>query len=91
LSCVARFGRFINLARDNLQTNDRLEMAPFAKTLSFPSVDMIYLQEKEHQICRKYIPESDKVRNRAEGNGPSDYKGHTSQGFKHTNEQAFQP
>jgi hypothetical protein len=57
--------------------------------------DMIYLHKKEHQICKKHIPESDEIRNRAEASGPSGYKGHTMQASstpmsKHSNPEISQ-
>lgn len=56
-SCIAPFGRFIDLARSNATDNARLEMAPFAKSVSFTSVDMAGLYEQRTRLARTVFQE----------------------------------
>jgi len=57
-SCVAPFGRFIDLSKSNAQNNERLEMAPFAKNVSFTSVDMGFLYDKNIKLAGKIFQEA---------------------------------
>ncbi|KAH8711877.1 hypothetical protein GQ44DRAFT_689781 [Phaeosphaeriaceae sp. PMI808] len=50
-SCIAPFGRFLDLRKSNAQTNERLEMAPFAKNASFTSIDIDFLYQKNAKIA----------------------------------------
>jgi NADPH:quinone reductase-like Zn-dependent oxidoreductase len=42
-SCMAPFGRFLELGTSNAQANERLEMSPLRRNVNFTSVDMEYL------------------------------------------------
>lgn len=57
-SCVAPFGKFIDLAKENSQTNARLEMAPFDKSVSFTSVNMAYLRQQNVKFAGRIFQEA---------------------------------
>ncbi len=42
-SCVAPFGRFIELGKKDFSVNSRLEMAPFMRNVMFAAVDLVTL------------------------------------------------
>jgi acyl transferase domain-containing protein/NADPH:quinone reductase-like Zn-dependent oxidoreductase/ubiquinone/menaquinone biosynthesis C-methylase UbiE len=42
-SCMAPFGRFLELGTSSAQANERLEMSPLRRNVNFTSVDMEYL------------------------------------------------
>jgi NADPH:quinone reductase-like Zn-dependent oxidoreductase len=45
--CIASFGRFIELGKRDFAINSRLEMAPFARNVSYIAVDLVtFLEEK---------------------------------------------
>jgi NADPH:quinone reductase-like Zn-dependent oxidoreductase len=48
--CIASFGRFIELGKRDFAVNGRLEMAPFARNVSYIAVDLVtFLEERpEH-------------------------------------------
>ncbi|KAH7397176.1 hypothetical protein BKA66DRAFT_566312 [Pyrenochaeta sp. MPI-SDFR-AT-0127] len=57
-SCVAPFGRFIDLAKHKSQTKAQLEMAPFGKNVSFTSVDMTYLHQQNAKLAGRIFQEA---------------------------------
>lgn len=40
-NCIARFGRFVEIGKRDLEANKNLEMAPFARSASFAAIDLI--------------------------------------------------
>ncbi|KAH7381320.1 polyketide synthase-like protein [Phaeosphaeria sp. MPI-PUGE-AT-0046c] len=56
-SCIAPFGRFIDLARSNASENARLEMAPFGKNVSFTSVHMARLYDQRNRLAGNMFQE----------------------------------
>ena len=44
--CIASFGRFIELGKQDFAVNSRLEMAPFARNVTFAAVDLVALLEE---------------------------------------------
>ncbi|KAL6710125.1 hypothetical protein ACN47E_009916 [Coniothyrium glycines] len=46
-SCVAPFGRFIDLRENTMRSNEKLEMAQFQRNVSFSSVDLGMLQAQK--------------------------------------------
>lgn len=50
-SCVAPFGRFIELGKNNTQANGRLEMAPFERNVSFSSIDVEFLYQQNPRLA----------------------------------------
>lgn len=57
-SCVAPFGRFVDLEKSNAENNERLEMAPFTKNVSFMSVNMDFLYQKNIKLASKIFQEA---------------------------------
>jgi NADPH:quinone reductase-like Zn-dependent oxidoreductase len=43
--CVARFGRFIEVGKVDLEAARRLDMSPFRRCTTFASVDLMQLRE----------------------------------------------
>ena len=54
-SCVAPLGRLVDL---NTQTTQRLEMAPFERSVSFVSVDIALLYKKKPKVAAKVFQEA---------------------------------
>lgn len=49
-SCIAPFGRFIEIGKRDLEQNSSLEMAPFVRSVMFASLDLITLGELRGDI-----------------------------------------
>ena len=49
-SCIARFGRFIEIGKRDIHENSKLDMDPFRKNISFASVDMITVFEHNKEL-----------------------------------------
>lgn len=49
-SCIAPFGRFIEIGKRDLELNSSLEMAPFVRSVTFASLDLITLGELRGDI-----------------------------------------
>lgn len=49
-SCIAPFGRFIEIGKRDLEQNSSLEMAPFVRSVTFASLDLITLGELRGDI-----------------------------------------
>ncbi|GAB1210912.1 hypothetical protein ATERTT37_000022 [Aspergillus terreus] len=43
--CLARFGRFVEIGKKDLEQNSRLDMSTFVRNVSFSSVDILYWQQ----------------------------------------------
>ncbi|KAJ5904404.1 hypothetical protein N7504_006787 [Penicillium tannophilum] len=56
--CVAPFGRFIELGKRDISQNSRLEMAHFNQNLTFSSVDLGVVREKNTRLTRKLMREA---------------------------------
>ncbi|KAL7775796.1 hypothetical protein CFE70_009640 [Pyrenophora teres f. teres 0-1] len=54
-SCVAPFGRLVDL---NIKRTDRLEMAPFERSVSFMSVDIALLYNKKPKVAAEVFQEA---------------------------------
>lgn len=53
LRCLSRFGRFVEIGKHDIETNNDLEMSSFAHSATFTHVDLMQLQEyKGPQIHR---------------------------------------
>lgn len=44
-NCMARFGRFVEIGKRDLEQNHSLEMGAFTRNISFSSVDLLQLEE----------------------------------------------
>ena len=49
-SCIARFGRFIEIGKRDIHENAKIDMDPFRKNISFASVDMITVFEHNRPL-----------------------------------------
>ncbi|KAJ5938107.1 hypothetical protein N7454_004449 [Penicillium verhagenii] len=56
--CVAPFGRFIELGKRDISQNSRLEMAHFHQNLTFSSVDLNVVREKNFKMTRRLMREA---------------------------------
>ncbi|KAJ6109226.1 hypothetical protein N7486_001460 [Penicillium sp. IBT 16267x] len=56
--CVAPFGRFIELGKRDISLNSRLEMAHFNKNVTFSSVDLGFVREKNPELTRRLMREA---------------------------------
>jgi len=45
LNCVARFGRFVEIGKRDLEGNSKLEMEVFKRQVAFASVDLLQMEE----------------------------------------------
>ncbi|RHZ73806.1 hypothetical protein CDV55_100878 [Aspergillus turcosus] len=51
--CIATFGRFIEIGKRDIEMNNSIEMAPFARQVSFSSLDLVKLgEQRPHEIAR---------------------------------------
>lgn len=53
--CLASFGRFVEIGKRDIVTNTRLEMAPFAKNVTFSSVDMVVVDSERPALMKKLL------------------------------------
>lgn len=53
--CVARFGRFIEIGKRDLEQNNFLEMAPFTRSVSFSSVDIVALGDLKGDLVAEIL------------------------------------
>ncbi|KAJ5628114.1 hypothetical protein N7490_010342 [Penicillium lividum] len=56
--CVAPFGRFIELGKRDIDQNSRLEMAHFNQNVTFSSVDLGVVREKNPRLTRRLMREA---------------------------------
>ncbi|CAO2658326.1 Nn.00g060490.m01.CDS01 [Neocucurbitaria sp. VM-36] len=57
-SCIAPFGRFVELGKSNAEANGRLEMAPFQRNVSFSSVDVEFLRSHNASVASKIFQDA---------------------------------
>jgi acyl transferase domain-containing protein/NADPH:quinone reductase-like Zn-dependent oxidoreductase len=55
--CLASFGRFVEIGKRDIVTNTRLEMAPFAKNVTFSSVDLVVVLAERPRLMRRLLSE----------------------------------
>ncbi|KAI9737711.1 MAG: hypothetical protein M1818_005715 [Claussenomyces sp. TS43310] len=53
--CLASFGRFIEIGKRDIVGNTRLEMAPFAKNVTFSSVDLIVVLSERPLLMKRLL------------------------------------
>ena len=56
-SCIARFGRFIEIGKRDIHENAKIDMDPFRKNISFASVDMITVFEHNRPLGARVFKE----------------------------------
>lgn len=57
-SCIAPFGRFIEIRKRDLEQNSSLEIAPFVRFITFASLDSITLSELRGDIVADIFVQS---------------------------------
>ena len=55
--CLASFGRFVEIGKRDIVTNTRLEMATFAKNVTFSSVDLVVVVDERPKLMKKLMSE----------------------------------
>ena len=60
-SCVARFGRFIEIRKRDIHENGRLDMSSFRRNVSFHSLDLITIYEHSRPLGARLLRESMKL------------------------------
>lgn len=60
-SCIARFGRFIEIGKRDIHENAKIDMDPFRKNISFASVDMITVFEHNRPLGARVFKECCKL------------------------------
>ncbi|KAG9258509.1 polyketide synthase [Emericellopsis atlantica] len=53
--CLASFGRFVEIGKRDIVTNTRLEMAPFAKNVTFSSVDLVVVLAERPLLMKSIL------------------------------------
>ena len=53
--CLASFGRFVEIGKRDIVGNTRLEMAPFAKNVTFSSVDLIVVLSERPLLMKRLL------------------------------------
>ena len=56
-SCIARFGRFLEIGKRDIHENAQIEMDPFRKNITFASVDMITVFEHNRPLGARVFKE----------------------------------
>lgn len=59
--CIARFGRFIEVGKINLEAARRLDMTPFRRCATFASVDIMQLREYGRLLVHRAISEGVRI------------------------------
>lgn len=54
-NCIARFGRFIEIGKRDLEANKHLEMAPFTRSVSFAAIDLIEIGTHKGGIVSRVL------------------------------------
>lgn len=55
--CLAHFGRFVEIGKRDIVTNTRLEMATFAKNVTFSSVDLVIVMTERPPLMKRLLTE----------------------------------
>jgi acyl transferase domain-containing protein/NADPH:quinone reductase-like Zn-dependent oxidoreductase/NADP-dependent 3-hydroxy acid dehydrogenase YdfG/acyl carrier protein len=56
-TCIAPYGRFVELGQRDITINTRLDMAPFARNASFTAYNLAYTMRSEPQAVRNVLVE----------------------------------
>lgn len=54
-SCIAPFGRFVEIGKRDIHQNSTLPMAQFRKNVIFASVDLVMIYEKNPKLARRIL------------------------------------
>lgn len=53
--CIAKFGRFVEIGKKDLEQSKHLDMNPFMRAASFAAVDLLHLGEEKPLIVAKIM------------------------------------
>jgi acyl transferase domain-containing protein/NADPH:quinone reductase-like Zn-dependent oxidoreductase len=59
--CIARFGRFIEVGKIDMEASRRVDMTPFRRCATFASVDLMQLREYNRPLSHEALVESIKI------------------------------
>lgn len=60
-SCIARFGRYVEIGKRDIHENAKIDMEPFRKNVSFASLDLITMFEHNKPLGARILRESCKL------------------------------
>ena len=60
-SCIARFGRFVEIGKRDIHENAKIDMEPFRKNVAFNSLDLITMFEHNKPLGARILKESCKL------------------------------
>lgn len=55
LDCLAHFGRFVEIGKQDLMVNTRMEMRKFTYNVTYMTVDLLLLQAEKTQLVQKVL------------------------------------
>ena len=53
--CIAKFGRFVEIGKKDIEQSKRLDMNPFTRAASFTAVDLLHLGEERPLVVAKVM------------------------------------
>ncbi|KAF2768961.1 reducing type I polyketide synthase, partial [Teratosphaeria nubilosa] len=53
--CIAKFGRFVEIGKKDIEQSKCLDMSPFARAATFTAVDLTYLGEERHAVVARVL------------------------------------
>jgi NADPH:quinone reductase-like Zn-dependent oxidoreductase/NAD(P)-dependent dehydrogenase (short-subunit alcohol dehydrogenase family)/SAM-dependent methyltransferase/aryl carrier-like protein len=56
-TCIAPFGRFVEIGKLDFQSGSKLDMTPFLNNVTFSGVDLNALAEQRPEICQELLQE----------------------------------
>ena len=56
--CIARFGRFIDVSKADILSNNRLDMQPFLHNRTYSAVDIVSLSQEKPRLIREVLLKS---------------------------------
>lgn len=57
LDCLAHFGRFVEIGKQDLMVNTRIEMNKFTYNVTYATVDLLLLQAEKTQLVQRILSE----------------------------------
>ena len=57
-SCIAPFGRFVEIGKRDIHENSKIDMDPFRRNVTFASVDLITMYEQNKELGARVFQES---------------------------------
>jgi acyl transferase domain-containing protein/NADPH:quinone reductase-like Zn-dependent oxidoreductase/ubiquinone/menaquinone biosynthesis C-methylase UbiE len=53
--CIAKFGRFVEIGKKDMEQSKHLDMSPFGRAASFAAVDLLYLGEEKQMVVARVL------------------------------------